>query len=82
MNCLLCSADAIYVRVYEARMDLLRAVIIGANGTPYHDGLFCFDIQFPSSYPKVPPVWNCFFKFISELRSVFSFLFGSMELMM
>ncbi|KAI3466116.1 hypothetical protein Pfo_022779 [Paulownia fortunei] len=47
--------DEIFVRVYESRMDLLRAVIIGAEGTPYHDGLFFFDVFFPSSYPNVPP---------------------------
>ncbi|XP_027911801.1 probable ubiquitin-conjugating enzyme E2 26 isoform X2 [Vigna unguiculata] len=47
--------DSIFVRVYESRIDLLRAVIIGAEGTPYHDGLFFFDVFFPSSYPNVPP---------------------------
>ncbi|KAF8024134.1 hypothetical protein BT93_F1360 [Corymbia citriodora subsp. variegata] len=47
--------DTIFVRVYETRMDLLRAVIIGAEGTPYHDGLFFFDISFPSGYPNAPP---------------------------
>lgn len=47
--------DTILVRVYETRMDLLRAVIVGADGTPYHDGLFFFDVFFPSSYPNVPP---------------------------
>ncbi|XP_016541764.2 uncharacterized protein LOC107842436 isoform X1 [Capsicum annuum] len=47
--------DTIFVRVYETRMDLLRAVIIGADGTPYHDGLFVFDVFFPSNYPNVPP---------------------------
>ena len=46
----------IFVRTYESRMDLLRAVIIGADGTPYHDGLFFFDIFFPDTYPSVPPV--------------------------
>ncbi|XP_006594771.1 uncharacterized protein [Glycine max] len=46
---------SIFVRVYESRMDLLRAVIIGAEGTPYHDGLFFFDVFFPSAYPNVPP---------------------------
>ena len=46
----------IFVRAYESRMDLLRAVIIGADGTPYHDGLFFFDIFFPDTYPSVPPV--------------------------
>nr|KAJ0188739.1 hypothetical protein LSAT_V11C900495360 [Lactuca sativa] len=47
--------DTIFVRVYESRMDLLRAVIKGAEGTPYHDGIFFFDICFPSDYPNVPP---------------------------
>ncbi|PIN23246.1 Ubiquitin-protein ligase [Handroanthus impetiginosus] len=45
----------IYVQVYETRIDLLRAVIIGASGTPYHDGLFFFDILLPSNYPREPP---------------------------
>lgn len=46
----------IYVRVYEERIDLLRAVIVGASGTPYHDGLFFFDIFLPPDYPHEPPV--------------------------
>lgn len=37
-------------------MDLLRAVIIGPSGTPYHDGLFFFDVFFPNNYPNSPPV--------------------------
>ncbi|KAF9591396.1 hypothetical protein IFM89_004081 [Coptis chinensis] len=46
----------IFVRVYEERMDqLFRAAIIGTPGTPNHDGLFFFDILFPSAYPDVPP---------------------------
>ncbi|PIA26941.1 hypothetical protein AQUCO_08400002v1 [Aquilegia coerulea] len=48
--------DTIFVRVYEERMDLLRAVILGTSGTPYHDGLFFFDVFFPSDYPHVPPL--------------------------
>ncbi|KAF8090047.1 hypothetical protein N665_0490s0043 [Sinapis alba] len=48
--------EMIFVRAYESRMDLLRAVIIGADGTPYHDGLFFFDIFFPDTYPSVPPM--------------------------
>ncbi|MCL7051921.1 hypothetical protein MKW94_010203 [Papaver nudicaule] len=47
--------DSIFVRVYEGRIDLLRAVIIGPTGTPYHDGLFFFDIQLPCDYPASPP---------------------------
>jgi len=48
--------EMIFVRAYESRMDLLRAVIIGAQGTPYHDGLFFFDIFFPDTYPSTPPI--------------------------
>eukprot|EP00245_Coleochaete_scutata_P016522 TRINITY_DN7742_c0_g2_i1.p1 TRINITY_DN7742_c0_g2~~TRINITY_DN7742_c0_g2_i1.p1 ORF type:complete len:329 (+),score=83.34 TRINITY_DN7742_c0_g2_i1:71-988(+) len=48
--------DTIAVRVYEDRMDLLRAVIIGASGTPYDDGLFFFDFYFPPDYPNSPPM--------------------------
>ncbi|CAK9315302.1 unnamed protein product [Citrullus colocynthis] len=47
--------DGIYVRVYEDRMDLLRAVIVGAYGTPYQDGLFFFDFHLPPEYPDIPP---------------------------
>ncbi|KAG2314006.1 hypothetical protein Bca4012_064630 [Brassica carinata] len=47
--------ETIFVRACELRMDLMRAVIIGAEGTPYHDGLFFFDIQFPDNYPSAPP---------------------------
>ncbi|KAG8372869.1 hypothetical protein BUALT_Bualt12G0112000 [Buddleja alternifolia] len=47
--------ESIYVQVYETRIDLLRAVIIGPHGTPYHDGLFFFDILLPFDYPKQPP---------------------------
>ncbi|GMI74822.1 hypothetical protein HRI_001151500 [Hibiscus trionum] len=48
--------ETIYVRVYEGRMDLLRAIIIGPAGTPYHDGLFVFDCFFPPKYPHEPPM--------------------------
>ncbi|XP_022027583.1 putative ubiquitin-conjugating enzyme E2 38 isoform X1 [Helianthus annuus] len=48
--------ETIFVRAYESRMDLLRAVIIGAKGTPYHDGLFVFDVYIPSMYPLVSPL--------------------------
>lgn len=44
------------MRVYEDRMDLLRAVIVGPYGTPYQDGLFFFDFHLPPDYPDIPPV--------------------------
>lgn len=71
-------ADTIFVRVYEARMELLRAVIIGPPGTPYHDGLFVFDCLFPTNYPKSPPVciwyhigFYCIFGLLYVLTSEF-----------
>jgi hypothetical protein len=51
-------ADTIFMRAYEDRMDLLRAVMVGASGTPYHDGLFFFDLHLPPSYPAAPPLLN------------------------
>ncbi|XP_057949776.1 probable ubiquitin-conjugating enzyme E2 24 [Malania oleifera] len=48
--------ETIYVRICEERMDLLRAAIVGAQGTPYHDGLFFFDIFLPPEYPYEPPL--------------------------
>lgn len=50
------SAESVYVRIFEERMDLIRAAIVGAPGTPYHDGLFFFDIYLPPEYPLEPPV--------------------------
>ncbi|KAL2327654.1 hypothetical protein Fmac_021081 [Flemingia macrophylla] len=48
--------NQIFVRVSESRLDIMRAVMIGAEGTPYHNGLFFFDIKFPIEYPNVPPL--------------------------
>lgn len=48
--------ESIYVRVYEERMDLIRAAIVGVPGTPYHDNLFFFDIYLPPEYPHEPPL--------------------------
>ncbi|MFS7900659.1 putative ubiquitin-conjugating enzyme E2, ubiquitin-conjugating enzyme/RWD [Helianthus anomalus] len=48
--------ETIFVRAYESTMDLLRTVIIGTKGTPYHDGLFVFDVYIPSMYPLVSPL--------------------------
>lgn len=48
-------------------MDLWRAVIVGAYGTPYQDGLFFFDFLLPPEYPDVPPVREFLFPFYSFL---------------
>ncbi|PWA63889.1 ubiquitin-conjugating enzyme/RWD-like protein [Artemisia annua] len=43
-------AKKIFVRAYKPMRELLRAVIIGAEGTPYHDRLFFFDVCMPGGY--------------------------------
>jgi ubiquitin-protein ligase len=47
--------DGIFVRTYESRIDLMRAVILGSPHTPYHNGVFVFDILLHPSYPDDPP---------------------------
>lgn len=46
-------------------MDLIRAVIIGASGTPYQDGLFFFDFHLPPEFPQVPPVIDNYIALLS-----------------
>ncbi|GFF34965.1 hypothetical protein IFM58399_04051 [Aspergillus lentulus] len=45
----------IYVRSWESRIDLLRVLIIGPQGTPYEYAPFVIDFQFPEDYPNKPP---------------------------
>lgn len=57
-------------------MDLLRAVIVGAYGTPYQDGLFFFDFHLPPAYPDVPPVRVAYLN-VFELSLVHKLYFRS-----
>ncbi|KAJ7946982.1 putative Ubiquitin conjugating enzyme [Quillaja saponaria] len=61
--------DTIYIRAFEERMNLLRAAIIGAPGTPYHDGLFFFDIFFP---PQRCPGYRRHYHFEALVEEHFS----------
>lgn len=45
----------VWVHVYPDRMELLRACLVGPEGTPYSDALFFFDVHLPSTYPQIPP---------------------------
>jgi baculoviral IAP repeat-containing protein 6 len=51
-------ASSIFVRVDESRPDVLKALIIGPDDTPYANGCFVFDIFIPLQYPQVPPKVN------------------------
>ena len=46
--------SSIFVRAVEGRLDLLRALIIGPEDTPYANGCFLFDIWL-DDYPTKPP---------------------------
>ncbi|KAL8932839.1 MAG: hypothetical protein Q9211_006099 [Gyalolechia sp. 1 TL-2023] len=50
--------EGIFVRVDEDRPDIIKALIIGPEDTPYQGGLFEFDIVCGRDYPFLPPsVW-------------------------
>lgn len=46
----------VWVRFYGNRIDLLSVMIRGPSKTPYEDGLFLFEIQLSSDYPRSPPL--------------------------
>lgn len=48
--------SSIFVRTDDAKYTLLKALIIGPEGTPYTGGCFQFDIFFPPQYPTQPPL--------------------------
>ncbi|KAL3925597.1 MAG: hypothetical protein SGARI_005813 [Bacillariaceae sp.] len=48
--------SACFVCFAEERMDLCKALVTGPTETPYSLGLFEFDILFPSSYNRIPPL--------------------------
>ncbi|KIJ70500.1 hypothetical protein HYDPIDRAFT_79185 [Hydnomerulius pinastri MD-312] len=47
--------SSIFLRVDENRVDIIKALIIGPEGTPYQDGCFLFDIFLGASYNQSPP---------------------------
>ena len=47
--------NPIFVRVDKKRIDLMRAAIIGASGTPYAHGFFMYDVFFGDNYPDISP---------------------------
>ena len=50
-------SNAAFVRYDESNMDFLRALLFGAEGTPYAHGCYLFDI-FMGDYPTSPPKVN------------------------
>ncbi|KXH35696.1 ubiquitin-conjugating enzyme [Colletotrichum simmondsii] len=47
--------DGIFVRHDDTRLDAMKVLIVGPEGTPYENGLFEFDLFCPLDYPERPP---------------------------
>ncbi|KAH7929485.1 ubiquitin conjugating enzyme family protein [Leucogyrophana mollusca] len=47
--------SSVFLRVDETRVDIIKALIIGPEGTPYQDGCYLFDIFLGPSYNQSPP---------------------------
>ncbi|WVR07973.1 hypothetical protein IAU60_005016 [Kwoniella sp. DSM 27419] len=47
--------SSIFLRVDDARVDVLKAMIIGPEDTPYQNGCFIFDIHLPLEYNTISP---------------------------
>ncbi|EJD53508.1 hypothetical protein AURDEDRAFT_110344 [Auricularia subglabra TFB-10046 SS5] len=47
--------SSVFLRVDETRVDVIKALITGPEGTPYYNGCYCFDIFLGSSYNQTPP---------------------------
>ena len=50
--------STIYVRSYDSRLDLLRCLIFGPEGTPYEYAPFIIDLAIPETFPMSPPLAN------------------------
>jgi ubiquitin-conjugating enzyme E2 O len=48
--------SGIFVRTWESRIDLLRVMMIGPEGTPYEHAPFVIDFTFTPDFPSQPPL--------------------------
>ncbi|EKM80308.1 hypothetical protein AGABI1DRAFT_57960 [Agaricus bisporus var. burnettii JB137-S8] len=47
--------SSVFLRVDETRVDIIKALITGPEGTPYYNGCYLFDIFLGPSYNQLPP---------------------------
>ncbi|KAH9899465.1 ubiquitin conjugating enzyme family protein [Cubamyces lactineus] len=47
--------SSIFLRVDESRVDVIKALITGPEGTPYYNGCFLFDVFLGPNYNQSPP---------------------------
>ncbi|KAJ0423734.1 hypothetical protein BJY00DRAFT_43796 [Aspergillus carlsbadensis] len=48
--------SGIFARTWESRMDLMRVMMIGPEGTPYEHAPFVIDFCFTPDFPSQPPL--------------------------
>ena len=51
----LSKSASIFLRADEDNLSIMKALVIGPEGTPYANGCFEFDILLSPSYPRTPP---------------------------
>ncbi|KAI1795079.1 ubiquitin conjugating enzyme family protein [Ganoderma leucocontextum] len=47
--------SSVFLRVDETRVDVIKALITGPEGTPYYNGCFLFDVFLGPNYNQSPP---------------------------
>ena len=52
------NTNATFIRVDKERVDMMKVLICGAEGTPYAHGCFEFDLFCDNNYPNGPPKMN------------------------
>jgi len=50
-NLPLYKSNSIFLRYDDGKINLMQSLIIGAEGTPYANGMFLYDIYFGTDYP-------------------------------
>ncbi|KAH9939957.1 ubiquitin conjugating enzyme family protein [Amylocystis lapponica] len=48
--------SSIFLRVDETRVDIIKVLITGPEGTPYYNGCYLFDVFLGPSYNQTPPL--------------------------
>mmetsp|Transcript_12538 Transcript_12538/g.19197 ORF Transcript_12538/g.19197 Transcript_12538/m.19197 type:complete len:253 (-) Transcript_12538:17-775(-) len=54
-NLPLSPSSSVFLRTDTNRLDIMQAMIVGPQQTPYSGGLFLFDLYCPRSYPQCAP---------------------------
>ena len=47
--------DGIYYHYNDDKVDIIYIMIIGPKNTPYENGFYFFELEYPDNYPMVPP---------------------------